>query len=115
VPTPPAAAGTQELAPATVPTTGSGALALEPPAGPGEIGRLGKFRVFSILGEGGMGFVLKAEDPTLGRPVALKIIKAGPAASDAVRRRFPREAKAMAAVKHDHVIEVYEVGEYSVS
>ncbi len=41
-------------------------------AGPGELGRLGGFRILRILGQGGMGMVFLAEDPTLSRNLAIK-------------------------------------------
>ncbi len=56
-----------------------------------------------MLGEGGMGVVLKAFDPSLSRVVAIKVLAPQMAASGAARRRFSREAKAAAAVVHDHV------------
>src|SRR5262245_13038273 len=84
---------------------------LRPPEGPGEIGRIGNYRVLRLLGKGGMGLVFQAEDITLVRPVALKVVRpemdcpAGEAAE-----RFLREARAMAATKHDNVATVYQVG-----
>src|SRR5262245_49993687 len=47
---------------------------LAPPQGPGEIGRLGNYRVLKLLGQGGMGMVFHAEDPHLQRGVALKVM-----------------------------------------
>src|SRR5262245_53911075 len=46
---------------------------LAPPEGPGEIGRLGPYRVLGVLGQGGMGVVLRGEDARVGRAVALKV------------------------------------------
>jgi serine/threonine protein kinase len=83
---------------------------LAPPQGPDEIGRIGKFRVLRKLGEGGMGIVFHAEDSSLDRPVALKVMRPQMADADA-RERFVREAKATAKIKHDNVITIYEVGE----
>jgi WD40 repeat protein/serine/threonine protein kinase len=81
------------------------------PQGPGEIGRLGTYRVLQVLGRGGMGVVFLAEDTQLGRLVALKVIRPGLAAGKEARERFLREARAAAAVKHDHVVTIYQVGE----
>ncbi len=81
---------------------------LAPPHGPGELGRLGPYRV---LGSGGMGVVFEAEDTQLHRPVALKALLPALAASAAARERFLREARAAAAVAHDHVVTIYQVGE----
>lgn len=84
---------------------------LLPPAAAGELGRLGPYRVLKVLGVGGMGVVFLADDPNLGRQLALKAMKPALAASDSARQRFVREARATAALKHDHVIRIYQVGE----
>jgi serine/threonine protein kinase len=84
---------------------------LAPPQAADEIGRLGPYRVLEILGSGGMGVVYKAEDPQLGRLVALKAMLPALAASPTARQRFLREAKAAASVQHDHVVTIYQVGE----
>jgi tetratricopeptide (TPR) repeat protein len=84
---------------------------LAPPEGPGEIGRLGPYRVTGPIGAGGMGIVFRAEDPLLGRPVALKVMKRSLSAGAAARRRFLREAQAIAALEHDHVVAIYQAGE----
>ncbi|HEY9714597.1 MAG TPA: protein kinase, partial [Chroococcales cyanobacterium] len=76
-----------------------------------EIGRLAHYRVLRILGEGGMGIVLHAEDTYLERPVALKVIKPEFCGQPETRQRFIREARAMAQVKSDHVVTVYQVGQ----
>ena len=84
---------------------------LAPPEGSGEIGRLGPYRVTGLIGAGGMGLVFRAEDPLLGRPVALKVMKRSLSAGAAARRRFLREAQAIAALEHDHVVAIYQAGE----
>jgi hypothetical protein len=83
---------------------------LGPPEGAGELGRLGGYRVLRVLGSGGMGVVFLAEDPQLRRRVALKAMLPG-TATPAARQRFLREARAAAAIEHDHIITVYQVGE----
>ncbi len=83
---------------------------LEPPQSPGELGRLGRFRVLEVLGIGGMGIVLRAHDPDLRREIALKVMRAEFADNPAARERFLNEARAMAAVKDDHVITIHDVG-----
>jgi hypothetical protein len=81
---------------------------LAPSQEAGELGRLGSYRILKVIGSGGMGVVFEAEDLQLGRPVALKVMKAaGPAAG----QRFQREARSMAAVRSDHVVTIYQVGE----
>jgi serine/threonine protein kinase len=84
---------------------------LEPPQGEGELGRLGGYRVLELLGSGGMGLVFRAEDVRLKRPVALKVIRPTLAANAAARERFLREAQAAAAVEHDHIVTIHQVGE----
>ena len=84
---------------------------LAPPQAADELGRLGKYRILKVLGHGGMGVVFKAEDPLLKRHVALKAMLPTLAASASAGKRFLREAQAMAAVEHDHIVRVYQVDE----
>src|SRR5262249_27560015 len=83
---------------------------LSPPQAPDELGRLGAYRVLGVLGAGGMGAVFRAEDPRLQRQVALKGMLPGQA-GEIRRQRFWREARAAAALEHDNVVPIYEVGE----
>ena len=62
-----------------------------------------------MLGRGGFGIVLKASDPALGRAVAIKVLAPQLATSGAARSRFAREARAAAAVVHDHVVAIHSV------
>jgi WD40 repeat protein/serine/threonine protein kinase len=89
--------------------TGPTALSfLRPPEREGDLGMLGPYHVLAELGRGGMGIVLRAYDPELGRTVALKVLP--PQCADAgARARFVREAQAAAAINHDHVVPVYTV------
>src|SRR5262245_17474325 len=91
--------------------TDSPAAILAPPQAADEIGRLGHYRVLSVLGAGGMGIVFAAEDPQLQRRVALKMMRPDLAARPADRQRFVREAQAMAAIEHDHIVTIHQVGE----
>ncbi len=84
---------------------------LAPPQGAEEIGRLGPYRVVKLLGAGGMGAVFQAVDARLGRLVALKILQPRLANSEVARKRFLREARAAAAIEHEHVVAIYHVGE----
>ena len=84
---------------------------LAPPQADDELGRLGKYRILKVLGHGGMGVVFQAEDPSLKRTVALKAMLPALAASAGAGQRFLREAQAMAAVEHDHVVRIYQVDE----
>jgi WD40 repeat protein len=82
---------------------------LAPSDVPGHLGRLDHFEILEIVGRGGMGVVLKALDPKLHRLVAVKLMAPHLAASSAARRRFEREAKAVAAVKNEHVVAIHDV------
>jgi serine/threonine protein kinase/predicted ATPase len=84
---------------------------LAPALEPDELRRLGHYRVLKVLGQGGMGVVLLAEDTHLRRPVALKVIRPEIGQTPANRERFLREARAMAQVRSDHVVTVYQVGQ----
>src|SRR5262245_4245256 len=71
--------------------------------------RLGSYEIVSLLGEGGMGEVYRARDLRLQREIALKILPDA-AASDAARReRFTREALAVAALNHPHIVTIHSV------
>src|SRR5262249_53868129 len=83
---------------------------LTAPQGPGEVGRLGGYRVLKVLGSGGMGVVLEAEDPTLERLVAIKVMRRR-AGDTLATPRFLREAKSAAQLKHDNIVTVHHVGE----
>ncbi len=84
---------------------------LSPPQADDELGRLGKYRILKVLGHGGMGVVFQAEDSLLERQVAIKAMLPTLSASASAGQRFLREAKAMAAVKHDHIVTIYQVDE----
>jgi serine/threonine protein kinase/Leucine-rich repeat (LRR) protein len=84
---------------------------LSPPQEPGELGRLGAYRVLKVLGAGGMGVVFQAEDPTLKRLVALKTLQPGIAANATARERFLREARAVAAIDDERIVPIHHVGE----
>jgi WD40 repeat protein len=84
---------------------------LAPPQAKDELGRLGGYRVLRVLGHGGMGVVFQGEDPKLGRKVAIKAMLPHLAGSRASQERFLREAKAAAALEHDHIVPIFHVGE----
>ncbi len=73
----------------------------------------GRYVVRGLLGQGGAGAVYRAFDSQLGRPIALKIVRAPKLAADAaesMQARLLREARAMARVSHPNVVAVYDVG-----
>src|SRR5579864_682924 len=76
-----------------------------------EIGRLGDFRVLKVLGQGGMGVVLQADDTRLGRLCALKVMLSDVARRPDMKERFLREARAAAQIEHDHIVPIYQVAE----
>ena len=84
---------------------------LRPADQPGLLGILGPYEVHEVIGQGGMGVVLKAYEPALHRLVAIKVLAPSLAGSPTARRRFTREAQAAAAVVHDHIVTVHGVHE----
>jgi len=76
-------------------------------AGLGPGSRVAGYLLEKLVGVGGMAAVYRARDERLGRVVALKLL----AGDEGVRKRFTREARAVAAVDHPHIIPVYEAGE----
>jgi serine/threonine protein kinase len=82
-------------------------------AAPSLIGRqLGSYRIQSLLGAGGMGEVYRARDTKLNRDVALKMLPAA-FARDADRlARFRREARAVAALNHPHIVTIFSIEEH---
>ena len=82
---------------------------LSPPTHPEMLGRLGRYEVERLIGSGGMGVVFKAFDTELNRPVAIKLLAPYLATSGPARKRFAREARAVAAVVHQHVVPIHNV------
>ena len=76
-------------------------------AGLGPGSRVAGYLLEKLVGVGGMAAVFRARDERLGRVVALKLL----VGDEVVRKRFVREARAVAAVDHPHIIPVYEAGE----
>ncbi|MCM2371489.1 serine/threonine-protein kinase [Aporhodopirellula aestuarii] len=85
---------------------------LDPPLLEGELGRLGPYRVTGLLGVGGMGQVFQAEDTRLRRTVAIKVMNPKFASTNHSRKRFVAEARSMAAIHHDNVAVIFEVGQH---
>lgn len=81
---------------------------------PGEL-IAGTYRITGNLGEGAMGVVVLARDEGLERDVAIKLIHPDYVASDEARRRFVGEARTMARVRHENVVEIYAFGEHEGS
>ncbi|MBA2544884.1 MAG: serine/threonine protein kinase, partial [Deltaproteobacteria bacterium] len=84
------------------------------PSGMHERGKLGRFDILDVLGQGGMGIVIAAYDPQLDRKVAIKVLRTRGLTGrrrEKEAARLLREARAMAQLSHPHVVTVYEAGE----
>jgi urea transport system substrate-binding protein len=84
---------------------------LAPAEATDELGRFDEYRVLRLIGTGGTGLVFAAEDPQLGRAVALKVLKPELAVAPDARERFLREARAAAGLDSDHVVSILRVAE----
>ncbi len=73
--------------------------------------QLGDFRIKKAIGEGSMGEVFLAEQGSLGRKVALKLLPKEFASNETLLERFLREAKSLAALDHPHIVRIYATGE----
>lgn len=72
--------------------------------------QVGRYRIVSLLGSGGMGAVYDAFDPSLKRHVALKVLPAEFVSDTGRLNRFIQEAQAASALNHPHLISIYEIG-----
>ncbi len=86
---------------------------LGPTDDPAMLGRMAGYEISGVIGQGGMGLVLKGFDSALNRYCAIKVLAPHLASSGAARRRFAREAKAAAAVVHENVVAIHAVSESS--
>ena len=76
---------------------------------------IGRYQIVAVLGSGAMGSVYKAQDPAVGRVVALKTIHSaalGGEHADEYRARFYREARASGVLAHPSIVPVFDVGEH---
>jgi Tol biopolymer transport system component len=79
--------------------------------GSGQPGSIGRYRIVSLLGEGGMGRVYEAEDPELRRKVALKVLPEAFVDDPKRLERFKREARSVAALSHPNIVTLHSVEE----
>jgi tetratricopeptide (TPR) repeat protein len=68
---------------------------------------IGRFKIVSQIGKGGMGALYLAWDPTLEREIAIKLLRDD---NDDLRERFAREARSVARLRHPHIVTVFDVG-----
>jgi len=85
----------------------------EATAGPDYPAKIDEYDILGEVGRGGMGIVLKAFDTKLHRVVAIKLLAPHLAANAAARQRFLREARAAAAIAHEHVVTIHRVEDAS--
>ena len=69
---------------------------------------VGRYRLLDLVGEGGMGVVWRAHDRTLGRDVAIKLLRPLVASEAQQRRRFEREARTLAGLANEHIVRVHD-------
>jgi serine/threonine protein kinase len=93
-------------------SAGSGSGRILAVSGPSDeiVGTLGDFRIVQEIGRGGMGVVYEAEQISLGRRVALKVLPFAAALDPKQLQRFKNEAHAAAHLHHQHIVPVYGVG-----
>lgn len=84
---------------------------LEPSKRPDSLGRIGHYEVLEVLGRGAFGIVFRAFDDMLQRVVAVKVLAPELATTSPARKRFLREARSSAAVRHENVVQVHAVEE----
>src|SRR5215470_16125460 len=75
-----------------------------------DLGRLGDFRIVREVGRGGMGVVYEAEQVSLGRRVALKVLPFAATLDSRQLQRFQNEAQAAAHLQHQNIVPVHSVG-----
>ncbi|OYV86564.1 MAG: hypothetical protein B7Z73_11545, partial [Planctomycetia bacterium 21-64-5] len=101
----------EDLVPASDDPFGEGTPGATPEVGAARLDQLGDYRIIREVGRGGMGIVYEAEQVSLGRHVAVKVLPKELLANPKHRSRFQREAKAAAKLHHTNIVPVFGVGE----
>jgi tetratricopeptide (TPR) repeat protein len=83
-----------------------------PAAAPDELGRIGPYGILRVLGSGSMGLVCAVRQERPRRVVALKMLVVDPRAGQQRLERFRSESEILARLRHPHIVQVHEVGEY---
>ena len=114
---PECADGIRELFPTIAAVEGLKVRKERPPGGHATMGgvklkRLGDFRIIREIGRGGMGIVYEAEQESLGRRVAMKVLPRQLVIDAGYLRRFKREARIAAGLHHTNIVPVFGVGEH---
>ncbi len=74
--------------------------------------RIARYELGRVIGQGAFGVVYRAWDTVLNRPVALKQLRAGETHAPEALERFAREARSTAALRHPHIVPVYDAGQF---
>jgi len=73
--------------------------------------KYGRYEILKEVGRGSMGVVYEAQDPQIGRTVALKVLRQDRVSDENLVKRFIREARAIGRLSHSHIVTIYDVGE----
>ncbi len=85
---------------------------MDPPEAEGEMGWISNYRLFRVIGTGGMGVVFEAEDKDLKRRIALKILRTE-LVDESYKQRFLQEARLAGNLQSEHIVTVFRVGEWT--
>lgn len=90
--------------------TSSGVRFPGPPTDEAPLGELGSYKIQELIGNGASGLLYRAIDPRIDREVAIKVLRSELASQDESRQRLNREARAVAGLTHENVVQLYEFG-----